>query len=92
MTRNLLSELAENNLQLGGKLTHMGQRTTRAKIMSYLSAQAQRLGTYEFDIPSSRQQFADYLGVERSGLSLELGKMKRDGVLDYHKNHFILHI
>ena len=90
--RNLLSELAENNLRLGGKLTHMGQRTTRAKIMSYLSAEAQRLGTYEFDIPFSRQQFADYLGVERSGLSLELGKMKRDGILDYHKNHFILHI
>lgn len=92
MIRNLLSELAENNLQLGGKLAHMGQRTTRAKIMSYLSAEAQRLGTYEFDIPFSRQQFADYLGIERSGLSLELGKMKRDGILDYHKNHFILHI
>lgn len=90
--RNLLSELAEKNLRFNEKLTHMGQRTTRAKIMSYLSAEAQRLGKYEFDIPFSRQQLADYLGVERSGLSLELGKMKKDGLLDYHKNHFVLRL
>ena len=90
--RNLLSELAEKNLRFNEKLMHMGQRTTRAKIMSYLSAEAQRLGKYEFDISFSRQQLADYLGVERSGLSLELGKMKKDGLLDYHKNHFVLRL
>ena len=90
--RNLLGELAEKNLRFGEKLTHMGQRTTRAKIMSYLSAEAQRLGTCEFDIPFSRQQLADYLGVERSGLSLELGRMKKDGVLEYRKSHFLLRI
>ena len=90
--RNLLSELAEKNLRFNEKLTHMGQRTTRSKIMSYLSAEAQRRETCEFDIPFSRQQLADYLGVERSGLSLELGKMKKEGILDYHKNHFILNV
>ena len=90
--RNLLGELAEKNLRFGEKLTHMGQRTTRAKIMSYLSAEAQRLGTCEFDIPFSRQQLADYLGVERSGLSLELGRMKKDGVLEYRRSHFLLWI
>ena len=72
--RNLLGELAEKNLRLNEKLTHMGQRTTRAKLLSYFSGEAQRRGGYEFDIPFSRQQLADYLGVERSGLSLELGK------------------
>ena len=90
--RNLLGELAEKNLRFSEKLTHMGQRTTRAKLMSYFSAEAQRLGKYEFDIPFSRQQLADYLAVERSGLSLELGKMKNDGLLDFHKNHFVLKV
>ena len=74
--RNLLSELAGKNLRFNEKLTHMGQRRE----------------TCEFDIPFSRQQLADYLGVERSGLSLELGKMKKEGILDYHKNHFILNV
>ena len=49
--RNLLGELAEKNLRFGEKLTHMGQRTTRAKLMSYFSAEAQRLGTYELTFP-----------------------------------------
>jgi len=60
--------------------------------MSYFSAEAQKLGAYEFDIPFSRQQLADYLGVERSGLSLELGKMRNEELLDFHKSHFILKV
>ena len=92
MIRNLLGELAEKNLRFSEKLSHMGQRTTRAKLMSYFSAEAQRLGKYEFDIPFSRQQLADYLAVERSGLSLELGKMRREGLIDFHKSHFVLKV
>ena len=88
--RNLLGELAEKNLRLNEKLAHMSQRTTRAKLLSYFSAEAQRRGGYEFDIPFSRQQLADYLGVERSGLSIELGKMRDEGLLDFHKSHFLL--
>lgn len=90
--KNLLGVLAEKNLRFGEKLTHMGQRTTRSKIMSYLSAEARRLGKYEFDIPFSRQQLADYLAVERSGLSAELGKMRNEGLIDFHKNRFILNV
>ena len=90
--RNLLGELAEKNLRFSEKLAHMGQRTTRSKLMSYLSAEAQRLGRTEFDIPFSRQQLADYLGVERSGLSLELGKMRDEGLLDFRKSHFVLKV
>ena len=60
--------------------------------MSYLSAEAQRTGKYEFCIPFSRQQLADYLAVERSGLSVELGKMKKEGLIDFDKNHFVLKV
>ena len=66
----------------------MGQRTTRAKLMSYFSAEAQRRGGYEFNIPFSRQQLADYLGVERSGLSLELGKMRDEACSTFTKATF----
>ena len=90
--RNLLGELARHNLLLGEKVSHMGQRTTRAKLMSYLSNQAQKCGAYEFDIPFSRQQLADYLAVERSGLSVELCKMRDEGLLEFHKSHFVLNV
>lgn len=88
--RNLISELAEKNLQLSEKLTHSGKRSTKEKVMSYLSTISKREGSSEFDIPFSRQQLADYLGVERSGLSLELSKMKKAGMIDYNKSHFVL--
>ena len=88
--RNLLGELAEKNLRFSEKLTHMGQRTTRAKLMSYLSAEAQRRGAVEFDIPFSRQQLADYLAVDRSALSAELSRMKKDELIEFEKNLFTL--
>ena len=90
MIQNLLASLAIKNLRQNEKLSHLAQRTTRAKILSYLSETAQQNGSFEFDIPYSRQQLADYLSVERSGLSLELGKMRKDGLLNFHKNHFVL--
>ena len=90
IVRNLLGELAQKNLRSGEKLTHMGQRSTRAKLMSYFSSEVQRSGGYEFDIPFSRQQLADYLAVERSGLSNELCKMRDEGLIEFNKNHFKL--
>lgn len=90
MIRNLLSDLANKNLRFNEKITLLGQRTTRAKLLSYLSAEAQRHKCAEFDIPFSRQQLADYLSVERSGLSLALCKMRDEGLLEFHRNHFRL--
>ena len=90
--KNLLSDMAYKNLHFSEKLIHLGQRTTRAKLLSYLSAEAKRQGNVEFDLPFTRQQLADYLFVERSGLSLELSKMQKDGLIKFKKNHFILKV
>lgn len=90
MIRNLLAELARKNLRLNEKLTHMGKRTTREKLLSYLSSQAQKHGCSEFDIPFTRQQLADYLSVDRSAMSSELGRLRGDGMLTFTKNHFSL--
>ena len=90
VVRNLLGELANKNLELNKKLGHMNHRTTRRKLLSYLSAESRRNNSREFDIPFTRQQLADYLAVDRSGLSLELGKMRDEGILDFHRNHFRL--
>lgn len=90
LLRNLLENMAEKNLRFNEKLTHMGKRNTREKLLSYLSAEAQNHGTSEFDIPFSRQQLADYLSVERSAMSTELGKLRDEGRLSFRKNHFCL--
>lgn len=90
MVKNLLAVLAAKNLRLNEKITHLEQRSTRAKLLSYLSSQAQRSSSAEFDIPFTRMQMADYLSVERSGLSQELGKMQAEGLIEFKRNHFVL--
>ncbi len=90
LIRNLLSDLAGKNLLFNEKLTHMAQRTTREKLLSYLSAQAQKQGGPTFTIPFDRQQLADYLAVERSAMSAELGRLRDEGVLDFTRSRFTL--
>ncbi len=88
LIHNLLYILAEKNLMLTRKIDHMGQRSIREKVMAYLSFQMESNRSGTFEIPFNRQQFADYLAVDRSALSAELSRMKRDGLIDYEKNHF----
>ena len=90
LSANLLALLAEKNLMLTEKMRHMARRTTREKLLSYLSAQALRAGTAEFDIPLDRQQLADFLAVDRSAMSAALVKLRDEGVLEFRKNHFRL--
>lgn len=90
LTANLLFLLAGKNLQLTRKMRHMARRSTREKLLSYLSAQALLAGGPEFDIPLDRQQLADYLAVDRSAMSAALGRLRDEGVLEFRKNHFRL--
>ena len=90
MIRNMVYVLAERNYKLTQKMDHLTQKTTREKLLSYFSEQALESGRSDFDIPLDRQQLADYLSVDRSAMSTELGKMKKDGLIEYRKNHFTL--
>ena len=90
LIRNLVSVLAEKVLQFNEKITHMSRRTTREKLLSYLSSESIRQGSLSFDIPYDRQQLADYLCVERAAMSAELSKLQKEGLLTTRKNHFEL--
>ena len=87
---NLVLLLAQRNLMLNEKLTHITQHTLRDKILSYLSSESIRQHSSYFDVPFDRQQLADFLNAERSALSGELSKLKKEGIIDYQKNHFRL--
>lgn len=89
--RNLLEVLAEENLRLTHKVAHISQRTTKDKLLSYLSEQAQKVHNNRFEIPLNRQQLADYLSVDRSAMSNELSKLRDAGIIEFKKNKFVLH-
>ena len=90
MIRNLLRLMAEKNVGLARKVEHMARRTTREKLLSYLSAEARRSGGSAFSIPFNRQQLADYLAVDRSAMCSELSRLRDEGLLDFHRSAFVL--
>ena len=87
---NLLLVTSHKNLSLSGRSFHTAPKTIRGRILSYLNAVSLQKHSAAFDIPFDRQQPADYLNVERTALSKELGKMRADGLIRCRKNHFTL--
>ena len=90
LVRNLLSISAQKSLNLSRRIMHTSAKSIRGRLLSYLSFQAAKHGSLEFEIPFNRQQLADYLGVDRSAMSNELSKMQRDGLLKSERSRFIL--
>lgn len=88
---NLLNIISTKNLILNKKLQILSKRTTREKILEYLSNQKKTLSLdSNFEINLNRNEMADYLALDRSNLSRELGKLKKEGVIDFKKNKFKL--
>lgn len=90
LIRNMLSISAQKSLNLSRRIMHTSSKSIRGRLLSYLSFQATKHGSLEFEIPFNRQQLADYLSVDRSAMSNELSKMQRDGLLKVERNRFIL--
>lgn len=90
LIRNLVSVLANKLLIFNEKITHISKRSTREKLLSYLSSESLKQSSLSFDIPFDRQQLADFLCVERSAMSVELSKLQKEGILKTNRKHFEL--
>lgn len=88
--KNLVTIFAQKNRALSGRIFCTSSKSIRGRVVTYLSAQALEQGSHSFFIPFDRQQLADYLSVDRSALSKELGRMRDEGLLEFRKNHFTL--
>ena len=87
---NLMKDLATKTIMFHQRVEVTSKRTTREKLMTYLSIEAKKCSSNSFDIPFDRQELADYLEVDRSGLSAEISKLRSEGILESSKNHFRL--
>ncbi len=90
VVQNLFFAISDKNRKLVQKLTFISKRTTREKLISYLSEESKRNNSSEFSIPFNRQQLADFLSVDRSAMSNELCKMRDKGLIEFEKNRFTL--
>ncbi|MBQ8475214.1 MAG: Crp/Fnr family transcriptional regulator [Clostridia bacterium] len=90
VVQNLFFAISEKNRKLVQKLGYMSGRSTRAKLIAYLSEESKRNNSARFTIPFNRQQLADYLSVDRSAMSNELCRMRDEGLIEFNKSDFIL--
>ena len=90
MIFNLMKDVATKNILFHQKIEITSKRTTQEKLMTYLLLQAKRNNSNRFNIPFDRQELADYLEVERSGLSVEISKLRQEGILQSRKHYFEL--
>ncbi len=88
MILNLLKIIATKNIFLNQKAEIMSKRTTREKLMTYLFSETKKHGKSSFTIPFDRQALADYLAVDRSGLSAEISKLREEGLIESNRSHF----
>lgn len=88
--RNLLLISSHKNLTLSGRSFHTAPKSARGRILAYLNTVSLKKHSTEFDIPFDRQQLADYLNLERTNMSKELTRMRREGIIECRKNHFKL--
>lgn len=90
MLVNLIQMQRKAVCDLNEHIACISQRSIKDKVIKYLKIQIQKQQTNEITIPFSREQLADYLAIDRASLSRTLGELKRDGFIDFNKNHFII--
>ena len=89
LIENMLGLIAGKNLLLQTRMEIVSMKSVRAKVTRYLESCRAGQGN-EITIPFNREELADYLCVDRSALSHELMRMKKDGLIEYRKNRFTL--
>lgn len=87
---NLLNVVARKNILFNQKIEVTSKRSTREKLLTYLTLQAKSNNSRSFTIPYNRQELADYLEVDRSGLSAEISKLRKEGLLSCQRSNFTL--
>ena len=88
---NFIRAFSHRTLQFNDRIQILSKKTIREKLITFFSQQAQRQHSRQITLRMDRSALADYLGTDRSALSRELSRMKRAGMIDYHKNQFSIY-
>ena len=88
---SFMRAMAERTLRFNDRIQVLSKRSIRDKLITFFSQKIRQEKSRELVLEMDRAALADYLGVERSALSRELSRMRKDGLLDFRKNHFIVH-
>ena len=90
LIRNLLQLLSDKTRTLSERVEVLSQRSIREKLMCYFMQLAAGKNSNTFELPFTMIDFADFLSVNRSAMIRELGKMKKDGLIQISRRTITL--
>lgn len=90
LIQNMMKIIAEKSIAMNEKMRILSCKTTKEKLLTYLHDYSEKMGKTKFKIPFSRNELADFLSVDRSAMSRELGKLRDEGYLNFNRNEFEL--
>lgn len=85
LIHNMLAIISNRALMLNRKVEYLLMRSVRAKVATYLLEQYLRIGKATFVLPLGRNEMADFLNITRPALSREMGRMRDEGLIDFHR-------
>ncbi|WP_027399048.1 Crp/Fnr family transcriptional regulator [Anaerovorax odorimutans] len=85
---NMIRLIANEDMKKIYKIETLSSKSLRGRILTYLYLIKNKRGTSTFSIGMNREQFAQYLCVNRSALSHELSLMKKEGIISFNKDVF----
>lgn len=90
LVTNLMLSLADQNIFLNQKVRILGQKGVRDRIMVYLST-LPKSANGSVLVPFSRTEMAEFLGLNRSAMSRELGRMADEGLITVRGRRITVH-
>jgi CRP-like cAMP-binding protein len=85
-TEWLLMEISDRTLLLTDKLGSISMKTIRQKVLEYLYGEHLRQKSLEIRMDLSKKELAERLGINRTSLSRELDRMRKEDLIDFDRN------
>ena len=90
MIRNMLGIVSEKAVEQSCNIRYLAMKSIREKVCAYLLDQYAQATQIAFALPFNRDELAEYLSVSRPSLSRELGHMRAEGLIDFHRSEFVI--
>ena len=79
--RTYLELISDHAFILGDKIKHYINKTIRESIMNYLNYESKKQNSNHIKLNITKKALAERIGVQRTSLSRELAKMRKDGLI-----------
>lgn len=87
---HLLESISDRSLTLTDKINSIAMKTLRQKILEFLRLEKIRQNSDIIRLPLTKKEMAEKFGVQRTSLSRELNKMRKENMIIYNSKEIIL--